>query len=481
MFFPKGDDMRDVPPQKETFLSSLSPGFGTLLLGLWICNLFAPFLVSGVTAILPSIGADLRARAVHLSLVMVVYALGQVIFSTIGGRFGSLWGLRRVLLASVCMFTVVSVSTGFVPDVDTLLALRFFQGACAATISSCCTAIGMRMAPPAQRGQVIGIMTSAVYLGLTLGPLIGGGVATVAGWRWLFIGILPPGIAVWWILRRNIRQEWADAAGERLDVPGAILLSLGLGCIAFGGGCYGVAPAMLWLVLPGMLCMGIFFWWQWRAPSPVVDLHMFRESPGLLTGLLAMFVNYGSTMGMVFFLSLYLQEVRGFTPFHAGLCMMVQSFAQVLASPCGGRLADRFGPERVSALGMLLCGMGILGVAMLDKTTPLLWMASSQVLLGTGMGTFGAPNTVATLGQVPARHLSVASGIMGSMRTMGGLLSQVIIAFMLGWFMGDSPITPEHADTYLLTMRTTLVCFGALNIFGLCIGLKRLAGKPPHA
>lgn len=170
-------------------------------------------------------------------------------------------------------------------------------------------------------------------------------MATVVGWRWLFFGILPPGAAVWWILRRNIRQEWTDAAGEKLDVPGALLLSFGLGCIAFGGGCYGVAPAMLWLLLPGALCMAVFFWWQWRASSPIVDMRMFRESPGLLTGLLAMFVNYGSTMGMVFFLSLYLQEVRGFTPFHAGLCMMVQSFAQVLASPSGGRLADRSGPS----------------------------------------------------------------------------------------------------------------------------------------
>ena len=311
--------MSEVSQKKEAFFAQYPPGFGTLLLGLWICNLFAPFLVSGVTAILPSMGADLQARAVHLSLVMVVYALGQVIFSTIGGRFGSLWGLRRILLASVCVFTVVSVSTGFVPDVDTLLALRFLQGACAATISSCCTAIGMRMAPPARRGQVIGIMTSAVYLGLTLGPLIGGGVATVVGWRWLFFGILPPGAAVWWILRRNIRQEWTDAAGEKLDVPGALLLSFGLGCIAFGGGCYGVAPAMLWLLLPGALCMAVFFWWQWRASSPIVDMRMFRESPGLLTGLLAMFVNYGSTMGMVFFLSLYLQDVRGFTPFYAAL------------------------------------------------------------------------------------------------------------------------------------------------------------------
>ena len=160
--------------------------------------------------------------------------------------------------------------------------------------------------------------------------------------------------------------------------------------------------------------------------------------------------------------------------------MMVQSFAQVVASPSGGKLADRFGPERVSALGMLLCGLGILGVAMLGKTTPLAWMVLSQILLGTGMGTFGAPNTVATLGQVPSKHLSVASGIMGSMRTMGGLLSQVLIAFMLGWFMGDRPITPEHADTYLLAMRSTLICFGILNICGLCVGLKRLAGTPPR-
>lgn len=472
--------MGNIPHKREVFFAQFPPGFGTLLLGLWICNLFAPFLVSSVTAILPAMGADLQAKAVHLSLVMVIYALGQVIFSTIGGRFGSLWGLRRILLSSVCVFTVISVGAGFVPNVGTLLVLRFFQGACAATISSCCTTIGMRMSPPARRGQVIGILTSAVYLGLTLGPLIGGGVATMAGWRWLFFGILPPGVAVWCILRHNIRQEWTDAAGEKLDIPGALLFSFGLGCIALGGGCYGVAPVMLWLMVPGVILMGIFFWWQWHAPCPMVDMYMFRESPGLLTGLLAMFINYGSTMGMVFFLSLYLQEVRGFTPFYAGLFMMVQSFAQVVASPSGGKLADRFGPERVSALGMLLCGLGILGVAMLGKTTPLAWMVLSQILLGTGMGTFGAPNTVATLGQVPSKHLSVASGIMGSMRTMGGLLSQVLIAFMLGWFMGDRPITPEHADTYLLAMRSTLICFGILNICGLCVGLKRLAGTPPR-
>lgn len=247
--------MSEVSQKKEAFFAQYPPGFGTLLLGLWICNLFAPFLVSGVTAIRLPWGRICRPGPCIFPWSWSCTLWGRSFSAPRPGRFGSLWGLRRILLASVCVFTVVSVSTGFVPDVDTLLALRFLQGACAATISSCCTAIGMRMAPPARRGQVIGIMTSAVYLGLTLGPLIGGGVATVVGWRWLFFGILPPGAAVWWILRRNIRQEWTDAAGEKLDVPGALLLSFGLGCIAFGGGCYGVAPAMLWLLLPGALCM----------------------------------------------------------------------------------------------------------------------------------------------------------------------------------------------------------------------------------
>ena len=354
----------------------------------------------------------------------------------------------------------------------------FFREHVLATISSCCTTIGMRMSPPARRGQVIGILTSAVYLGLTLGPLIGGGVATVVGWRWLFFGILPPGLAVWCILRHNIRQEWTDAAGEKLDVTGALLFSFGLGCIALGGGCYGVAPVMLWLMVPGVILMGIFFWWQWHAPCPMVDMHMFRESPGLLTGLLAMFINYGSTMGMVFFLSLYLQEVRGFTPFYAGLFMMVQSFAQVVASPSGGKLADRFG-RSVCPLWDAAVRSGYSGRSHAGQNDASGLDGSFTDFAGNGHGDFRRADyrSHAGAGSFEASFRSL--GHHGQHENHGRPAQSGTYCLYAGLVHGGQSITPEHADTYLLAMRSTLICFGILNICGLCVGLKRLAELLP--
>ena len=156
-----------------------------LLGALWTGNLFAPFLMSGVTAVLPALGRELHASAVDLSLIMVVYTLAQAVFNLVGGRIGDVWGRRRVLLIGVLLFTWVTTVMGAVSGVRVLLGLRFIQGTAAALISSCATAIAISLAPVSRRGRIMGVLTSAVYLGLTLGPLAGGALAARGDWRWL--------------------------------------------------------------------------------------------------------------------------------------------------------------------------------------------------------------------------------------------------------------------------------------------------------
>lgn len=466
----------DAPDNPEP--ESVPSGFRAITGALWAGNLFAPFLASSVAAILPAMGRDLHATAVHLSMVMVVYALAQVIFNILGGRFGDLWGRRRILLIGVALFTIISVAMGFAQDIASLLSLRFFQGMATAMISSCSTAIAISLAPRSRRGQIMGVMTSAVYLGLTMGPLVGGGVATALHWRWLFIGILAPGILVWVVLKHFIRQEWREARGEPLDVIGAVLLFAGLGLITAGAGSMGIMPGLLWLLVPGFAVMALFLARQWRTAYPILDIRLFGQARGMGVGMLATFINYGSTMGLVFFFSLYLQQVRGLTPWHAGQFLMLQSVVQVIISPLGGRLADKLGAERVAAGGMVLCGLAIMGVSMLNKTTPLIWVVVCQVVLGLGVGCFNAPNMVSTLRNVPMRQLAVASGLMGSMRTMGMLFSQVLIVIILGHYMGTAAVGPENADSFLKAMRTALMFFAVLNMCGIFLGLSQVLPKP---
>lgn len=429
--------------------------------------------MSSVTAILPAIGEDLNANTVHLSLIVVIYALAQAIFNTVGGRLGDLWGLRRILLAGVALFTVFSVVMGFVDSIENMLILRFLQGAAAAVISSCTTAIAVSMSPFSRRGQVMGFLTTAVYLGLTLGPIVGGAIGTWWSWRWLFWGLLVPGAGVWFVLRISLKQEWRAACGETLDISGMVWLTLGLGLLTIGAGCMGIMRQLLWLTLPGVVFLVIFVRRQWHTRYPLVDVRMFGQSQGLAAGLVATFINYGSTMGLIFFFSIYLQQVRGFSPFEAGMVLMLQSVMQIIFSPVGGKLADKLGAEPVAASGMALCCLGILLVAMLGQNTSLFLLYGAQIILGIGVGLFNAPNMVATLIHVQGRHIAVASGLMGSMRTMGGLFSQVFISLMIGHYMGDAVVTPNNSAGFLRAMEISLYCLAALNLCGVVLGVYR--------
>ncbi|MCH5276717.1 MAG: MFS transporter [Desulfovibrionaceae bacterium] len=464
-----------MPHEPRCSSSGQSPVFSRTLLGaLWTGNLFAPFLMSAVAALLPALGRDLGASAVELSLIIVVYTLAQAVFNLVGGRLGDLWGRRRMLLAGVLLFTAVTAAIGTVSYLPVLLGLRFVQGAGAALISSCTMAIAMSLAPASRRGRIMGMVTSAVYLGLSAGPVAGGAIAARGDWRWLFWSMVVPGLAVWLVLRRFIRTEWRHARGESLDVPGCLILLAGLSGIALGAGGMGMEAWLVWLALPGLCLLGLFVWWESRARVPLLDVRAFRAMKGVGAGMAAMFVNYGSTMGLVFLFSLYLQHVRGFSPYTAGLMLVVQSLAQMLSSPLGGRLADNLGAERVSAGAMALCGAGILVMAFLGKDSPPAVLIASQVVLGVGIGCFSAPNVVATLGRVPPRHLAVASGLIGSMRTLGGLFSQVFITLVLGHYMGEAGLDADSVDSFLTAMRVSLVGLGLLNLGGILIGVSRV-------
>ena len=178
-------------------------------------------------------------------------------------------------------------------------------------------------------------------------------------------------------------------------------------------------------------------------------------------------------MGLSVFFSLYLQQVLGLNAFAAGCVMMTQSLMQMLFSPVAGRLADRFDAVRISILGMAGCGASILALTLLDAHSPVWQVVLQQACLGTGIAFFVAPNVSATLGNVPQEYMPMASGLLGCLRTLGGLMSHILMAGIIGWYMGSASVNAQNAGLFLQAMRCTLILFGSLNMLALFFGLRR--------
>ncbi len=457
-----------------------SPQLRTTIAGLWTGNLFAPFLVSGVAAMLPAIGASLEGSAVALSLVMVCYNLGQGISHMLSGRICGMLGVKRVLLAGVALFCLFGVLLACAQNMTFAIGLRFAQGLAAASISCCVTSLSVTLAPPEKRGRVISTVVTAVYLGLAIGPLVCGGLTELAGWRSVFFVVAFFGAVDLWLLRRVIPHQPPSAPDRPFNVPNAALAVVSLCLITFGATCHFLHPGVIWLLPVGFALLAVFVRQELRSDNPIMELRVLAKVRGLPGGMAATFINYGAIMGLSVFFSLYLQQVLGLSPFAAGCVMMTQSFMQMTFSPVAGRLADRFDAVRVSLFGMAGCGAGILALTLLDAHSPVWQVVLQQACLGTGIAFFVAPNVSATLGNVPQEYMPMASGLLGCLRTLGGLMSHILMAGMIGFFMGDASVGPDNADTFLLAMRYTLVLFGGLNMLALFFGIRRTrhaAGK----
>ncbi|MBQ4616616.1 MAG: MFS transporter [Mailhella sp.] len=451
----------------------LPPELKPVIAALWTGNLFAPFLVSGVAAMLPAIGASLGASAVALSLVMACYNLGQGISHILSGRICGLLGVKRVLLIGMGLFCLFGMMLGLAPAMPFAIGMRFAQGLAAASISCCVTALSVSLAPPDRKGQVISTVVTAVYLGLAIGPFVCGGLTELVGWRTVFFLLAALGAVELWLLRRIIPADTLSASRRSFDVAGAALVTVSLCLITFGSTCTFLHPGVIFLLPLGLALLALFLRREWRSENPILDLRVLARVPDLPGGMAATFINYGAIMGLSVFFALYLQQVLGLNAFQAGMVMMTQSFTQMLLSPVAGRIADRYDPVRLSTFGMAGCGAAILALTLLDTNSPVWQVLLNQIALGAGIAFFVAPNVAATLGNVPKEQMPVASGLLGCLRTLGGLMSHILVAGTIGLFLGDAVVGPDNAERFMLAMRHVLVVFGGFNLLAMYFGIRR--------
>lgn len=393
---------------------------GAILAAMALASVLASLFWAAVSLALPRIHAELGASMTELQWTVTGAGLAFSASLILAGRLGDIHGRRRLLAVGCGLLGAAATLAALARDVDVLIGAVTLMGVAAAILTPVSLAVVTDAFGPDRRAEAIAVWGGAGALAYGLGPAVGGGIAHLAGWRWIFwlhvpLALLALGLCLAAVPRRSPRPAPVDVGGALLLAGGLGALSLGLTEGPSGGWASG---RTLGLLGAGAVLLGAFGVREGRARSPLVDLRLLRIRAYVATNAVLFCVNF--VLGtLLYFVPLYLEELRGDTPLAAGLRLVPFSGAILLAMPIGGRLA-----ERGHARAAIVAGLGIaaLGAWLLAGAAP---SAGSGVLvgvlalLGAGVGLALTPINVTAMSAVPAESLGSASGVLATARGLG--------------------------------------------------------------
>ena len=404
-----------------------------VLLGLTSVGAFMTPLDGSIVAVaLPKIGPLLNLSFAASLWVQAAYLLSLAVLLIPVGRLADQHGRMRFYLAGTAIFTVASLAAALSWNGPSLILSRILQGIGGALLHATSAAIVASDFCPGA-GTILGINVMAVYLGLSVGPPLGGFLVDRFGWPWIFLVNLPIGLGVFlwgWRLLPRRGTEHQDAAearkAGRLDLPGAALLATLLVALlvplTFASE-WGWASPRVWTLLGlSALALGAFQARETRAAVPLVDLDLLRRNQLFAAANLAALLNYMALYAIAILTAVHLQLVQGRSAKVTGWIMLGQPPTQACLSPLAGRLSDRVGSRVLSTSGMLLTSLGMGLLALQGQGGSMLPIAAALATVGVGMAAFSAPNTSAIMGSVDRSQLSVASAFLGTMRVTGQAL-----------------------------------------------------------
>lgn len=431
-----------------------------------------PFMGSSVNIALPSIGREFAINAVMLSWIATSYLLAAAMFLVPFGRIADIRGRKRIFTYGILTYAISSFLSAIAPSAILLICFRILQGIGGAMIFGTGIAILTSVYPVGERGKVLGINVAAVYLGLSLGPFLGGFLTQHLGWRSIFFLNVPLSLVIIAFTLWKLKGEWAEAKGEKFDFAGSVIYAVMLPAMMYG---FSLLPALsgIWLIVLGVLGLLAFVKWELNAESPVFDIDLFRNNTVFAFSNLAALINYGATFAVGFLLSLYLQYTKGLSPQHAGTILVSQPAVMALFSPLAGRLSDRVEPRIVASVGMSFTAVGLFLFTFLGKNTGLGFVIISLIMVGFGLALFSSPNTNAIMSSVKKRSYGVASATVGTMRLTGQMFSMGIAMLVFAVYIGRAEIGPDNYQLFLTSAKTAFIVFTALCFAGIFASLAR--------
>lgn len=437
---------------------------------LWIltvASFLTPFMGSAINLAIPVIGREFGSDVYQLSLALTSFLLASAAFLLPLGRLSDILGKRKIFVWGIALFSCSSLLCAFAWSINALILFRILQGAASAMIFATSVSILTLVFSPEERGRVFGINSAAVYIGLSLGPVMGGSITHYWGWRYIFIFTALVSFMVLLLVRKYLQKEWVSAKGEQFDLKGALFYGLGVSALMYGASSLARWSGATVFLGAGLGLLFFFVLFELKTKTPLIQLGIFRHNVTFTFSSLAALISYSATAAVGFLISLHLQIVRGLDAQMAGMVLLCQPVLQALFSPFAGRLSDRVEPRVVASIGMAVTTLGLFCFTFLTAGTPWWFLPANLALLGIGFAFFASPNNNAIMSSVEKKEYGVASAVLGTMRLLGQSLGMALMTFIITLYLGTVTITPESGDllarsTQVAFLLFTWLCFGGI-------------------
>ena len=437
-----------------------------------------------VNVALPSMQRSLHLKVSELEWVVAGYALTFGAFMLTGGKLADMFGRRRMFVAGLAIFTLSSLACGLAGSATVLIAARVIQGLGAALMNPATLSIITVTFPPRQRGTAIGIWAGVSALALAIGPLVGGLITEHINWNWIFFINLPIGVIGILAAFAFIDESRDNSAEQRPDVGGLATSALGLFALSYAlieANNYGWGSTRILVAFAAAAASLVaFVLLEAHQRLPMLDLSLFRNrtfagaNTVMLLVALAMF-------GVFFYVSLYMQQVLGFSPVEAGASFLPMTVLIILIAPLAGRFSDQVGSRGLAGSGMFLLAISLFLFSRLGVHASFWGLLPGMLTGGTGMALTMTPTTAAAMASVRADKAGVGSAVLNSMRQVGGSLGIAVIGAIVATGT-KSGLSAGHARPVAFThgLHGALEVASLIALVGSLVAVATVR-KPQHA
>jgi len=395
-----------------------------------------------VNVALPSIQRDLGVGLSELEWIVTGYALTFAALMLIGGKVADAYGRRLIFVVGIVVFSLASLWCGLAGSGSMLITARIVQGAGAALMNPATLSIIAATFPPRQRGTAIGIWAGVSALALAIGPLAGGLITEHLSWNWIFFINVPVG-ALGILASFLFIDESRDETHERLDIPGLATSAVGLFALTYGlieANSYGWASTRIvtaFVVAAVALVAFVLLEAKQRAPMLPLELFKNRTYTGANTVILLVAL---AMFGVFFFVSLYMQQVLGYSAVQAGAAFLPMTVLIVIVAPLAGRMTDRVGSRAFMTVGMGLLAVQLLYFSRLGSDASYWELLPAMLIGGVGMASTMTPSAAAATRSVPVDKAGVGAAVLNAFRQVGGSIGIALMgAIMASQFAGHQP------------------------------------------